>query len=223
MKLIDIQNVTKVYQMGKSTFEALKGITLSIMPKELVAIVGHSGSGKSTLMNIIGLLSKQTSGSYFLNGKDVSKLSPNELARLRNEEIGFVFQSFLLLPRMTAIQNVMLPLIYRGMRASERYQRALAQLKKVGMEQYIDHLPTELSGGQQQRVAIARALAGSPTLILADEPTGALDSKTSQDVMDIMKGLNKEGNTTVVIITHDLDVADQCQRQVKLEDGRIVS
>ena len=208
--------------MGDNTFEALKDINIHVEESEVVAIIGPSGSGKSTTMNIIGLLDRQTSGQYFLNGSEVKKLKSNELATLRNKSIGFIFQSFFLLPKLTALQNVALPLVYRGVSKKERNTRALEMLKKVDMADHAHHKPFELSGGQQQRVAIARALVGEPAIILADEPTGALDSKTSQDVLNLLLDLNRNLSSTVVIITHDMDVANQCPRIIHIHDGNIV-
>lgn len=197
----------------------LKGIDFEVREGELVALMGPSGSGKSTLMNLIGLLDRPTSGAYFLQDLEVSKLDKDALARLRNEQIGFVFQQFFLLPRLNALQNVCLPLSYRGVEKKDATQCAMDKLKRVGMADYWHHLPSELSGGQQQRVAIARALITEPTLILADEPTGALDSKTGDEVMSILTALNREQGATILIVTHDQDIANQCQRTVHLKDG----
>lgn len=220
--MIELRNVTKVYQMGSNSFEALKGISIHIKSEELVAIIGSSGSGKTTAMNIIGLLDKPTKGEYYLNKKEVSSLTPNQQAYLRNRSIGFIFQSFFLLPRLTALQNVGLPLSYRGEDIKMIKEKSLAMLEKVGMGDHAKHRPSELSGGQQQRVAIARALVGNPHIILADEPTGSLDSKTGQDVLNLLIELNRTEGTTVVIITHDDKVARQAQRIIKLSDGLII-
>lgn len=220
--MIELRSVTKIYKMGSNIFEALKGINVYIKTGELVAIIGASGSGKTTTMNIIGLLDKPTSGEYYLNEKKTSSLTVNQQAYLRNRSIGFIFQSFFLLPRLTALQNVGLPLSYRGENSKITKEKSLLMLEKVGMTNYSHHRPNELSGGQQQRVAIARALVGNPHIILADEPTGSLDSKTGQDVLDLLIKLNKTEGTTVVVITHDEKVAAQAQRIIKLGDGLIV-
>lgn len=223
--LIELQQVTKTYLMASETYTALKGINLTIDRGELATIIGSSGSGKTTTMNILGLLDRPTSGKYYLEGFDTSTLSLNDVADLRNEKIGFIFQSFFLLPRLTALQNVMLPLSYRRRQtAAEKRDknRALTMLGKVGMANYINHKPNELSGGQQQRVAIARALVGKPSIILADEPTGALDTKNSHDVLQLLKELNKTEGATIIIITHDLEVANQSERIIKISDGKII-
>jgi putative ABC transport system ATP-binding protein len=217
--MIKLDNVTKVYEMGNQTFEALKGINLSVEEGELIAIMGPSGSGKTTMMNIIGLLDRPTTGSYYLAGKKVSKLSTSRRARLRNRHIGFIFQSFFLLPRLNALQNVGLPLMYRGLDRATIKKKAMEMLEKVAVGKYWHHKPTELSGGQQQRVAIARALVGRPSVILADEPTGALDTKTSDEVMGLIKKINVEEKATVVIITHDPAVSEQCPRTAHIRDG----
>ncbi|WP_028992113.1 ABC transporter ATP-binding protein [Thermoanaerobacter thermocopriae] len=219
--LIKIRNLTKIYKMGENEVRALDGINLDIEKGEFVSIVGQSGSGKTTLMNIIGCLDVKTSGEYFLNGIDTSKLSDNQLADLRCSEIGFVFQNFNLLQKMTALENVELPMIYKGVPTKERRQRAEMLLEMVGLKERMHHRPNELSGGQQQRVAIARALANNPHLILADEPTGNLDSKSGSEIMKIIKELNERGNT-VVLITHDPNIAAQAKRIVKIKDGRIL-
>lgn len=221
MSLIKLQEVVKKYQMGERSFAAVRGMSCEIEEGELVSIMGPSGSGKSTLMHIIGLLDKPTSGKYFLKGADIEHLTSDELAELRNRTIGFVFQQFFLLPRLNALQNVELPLVYQHPQGHDIKERAMEELEKVGMARFAHHKPTELSGGQQQRVAIARALVTKPSIILADEPTGALDTKTSQDVMDLLIKLNSEMKTTVVVITHDALVAKQCRRTIELEDGRI--
>ncbi len=223
--LIELQQVTKTYLMAAETYTALKGISLSIERGELATIIGSSGSGKTTTMNILGLLDHPTAGKYFLDGVDTSTLSADAVADLRNEKIGFIFQSFFLLPRLTALQNVMLPLSYRRNQhpsGEKDKNRALAMLDKVGMSKHINHKPNELSGGQQQRVAIARALVGKPSIILADEPTGALDSKNSHDVLQLLKELNKTEHATIIIITHDPEVASQSERIIKIADGVII-
>lgn len=221
--MIELKDVRKCYRMGDNVYEALKGVSLKVEQGQMLAIVGPSGSGKTTTMNIIGLLDRPTSGEYLINNKNVANMSSDELAHLRNCEIGFVFQSFFLLPRLDALQNVMLPLGYRkGISHAQKVQRALESLKKVGMDKFSHHKPNELSGGQQQRVAIARALIGEPGLILADEPTGALDSKTSDEVMALLFRLNQEEGRTIVMITHDADIAEQFPRSVNIRDGLIV-
>jgi len=219
--MLNLRNVYKYYILGKSQLAILKDINLEIKPGELIAIMGPSGSGKSTLMNIIGLLDKPSRGSYWLENKEITSYSDDELAAVRNQKIGFVFQSFYLLPRLTALENVGYPLIYRRLPRKEIHRRAMAMLEKVGMAQRAKHHPNELSGGQQQRVAIARALVGKPALILADEPTGALDSQISQDIMNLFIELNQQQGITVIIITHDPHVAEQCQRQIIIKDGMI--
>ncbi len=221
--LIEFENVTRTFIMGDNRVDALKGVSFRIDDGELCAVIGPSGSGKSTIMNIVGLLDRHTSGKYYLEGESVKARGEDELARLRNHFIGFVFQSFFLLPRLTALQNVCLPILYRGESQSEYLDRAEELLSKVGMGTHMQHRPHELSGGQQQRVAIARALMGKPSLLLADEPTGALDSKTSQEVMDLFKSLNSDDGVTVMIITHDPRIADQCPRVIKVLDGNIES
>ncbi len=218
--MIVIKDLYKIYQMGDSEVRALDGINLHIKPHEFVAIIGPSGSGKSTLMNMIGCLDVPTSGEYYLNGDDVSNLKDDEQAHIRNKTIGFIFQQYNLLPKLTALENVELPLIYRGLPRGERRKMAMEALRRVGMEERVEHLPKELSGGQQQRVSIARALAGKPPMILADEPTGALDSKTGAELMEMLKELHAEGNT-IVLITHDSDIARQAKRIVRIQDGKI--
>lgn len=220
--LINLSRVSKTYSLGNTNFQALKDVNLEITRGEMVAIVGTSGSGKSTLMNIIGLLDKPTTGQYQLANRDVAGLSDDELATIRNAKIGFVFQSFYLLPRSTALQNVVLPLFYRGTQRDEANQRAMALLEKVGVAQFAHHRPNQLSGGQQQRVAIARALVGDPDIILADEPTGALDSQTGQEVMQLLQSLHDREGRTIVIITHDQTISQRCQRTVLIQDGRII-
>ncbi len=219
--MIQLEEVDKAYQMGSMTIPVLKGINLIINEGEYVAIMGPSGSGKSTLMNLIGCLDRPTSGHYYLNGEDVSKADERKLAAVRNRQIGFVFQQFQLLPRMTAQKNVELPLVYAGVSQKERTKRAIEALEKVGLGDRKDHRPTELSGGQQQRVAIARALINNPSIILADEPTGALDTSSGQRIMDIFDQLHQEGRT-VVLITHDPEIAARAHRQILLRDGQIV-
>ncbi len=221
--LIDIQNVYKIYNEGEEReVRALDGVSLQIDRGEFVAIVGQSGSGKSTLMNVIGCLDIPTYGEYHLDGTDVSELSDKELSHVRNKEIGFIFQGFNLIPALSAYENVELPLIYQGVRASQREERVEDALERVGLWERQDHKPTEMSGGQQQRVAIARAIATHPPVILADEPTGALDSKTGVHVLEILRRLYKEG-TTVILITHDNGIAATVPRVVRISDGHIVS
>jgi len=218
--LIDLQDIIKTYHMGKVDVPALKGVTLKINQGEMVAIIGASGSGKSTLMNIIGCLDKPTSGQYLLDGIDIGRLNDNRLAELRNKKIGFVFQQYNLLPRINAISNVELPLIYRGV--LQRHKRAKEALEKVGLGQRMNHKPTEMSGGEQQRVAIARALINNPSIILADEPTGNLDTAASADIMEIFHQLNRDG-MTVVLVTHETDIAQQAKRIIRISDGKIIS
>ncbi len=218
--MIKIEDVTKVYRMGKVDVHALKGITITIEDGEMVAIIGASGSGKSTLMNILGCLDKPTSGKYFLDGDDVSRLNDNKLAELRNKKFGFVFQEYNLLPRANALSNVELPLIYSGVR--QRHKRAIEALERVGLGGRAKHRPTELSGGEQQRVAIARALVNNPTLILADEPTGNLDTATTNEIISIFRKLNQDG-ITLVLVTHEMEIATQSKRIIRLMDGKIVT
>lgn len=220
--MIEIRDLEKVYQMGEETVAALAGVSLTIERGESVAIVGPSGSGKSTLMNIVGGLDRPNGGTYQFDGEDVSHFDDNALADFRNRRIGFVFQSFQLLPRLTALQNVELPMIYAGMDPAERRARAGQLLERVGLGSRMGHKPTQMSGGQQQRVAIARALANAPDLLLADEPTGALDTQTGADVMALFKTLNAEG-LTLVIVTHDIEVAAEANRRITFRDGLIVS
>ena len=220
--VIDVRDVTKVYRMGDIEVHALRGVSLTIYPGELVAIMGPSGSGKSTLMNILGCLDQPTSGTYLLDGLDVSKLNDSKLAEIRNRKIGFVFQSFNLLRRTSAIENVEQPLIYANVRAKERRTRARAALEAVGLGNRLDHHPSELSGGQQQRVAIARALVNNPAIILADEPTGNLDSKSGAEIMCIFQRLNMERGDTVIFVTHDPRIAAHTRRIIRIADGLIV-
>ncbi|MFT4154746.1 ABC transporter ATP-binding protein [Parafilimonas sp.] len=220
--VIELQHIRKTYFMGHNSIEVLKGIMLTIERNEYVALMGPSGSGKSTLMNILGCLDTPTSGQYILNGKDVSKMPDDDLAEVRNTEIGFVFQQFNLLPRLTAAENVALPLIYAGISKKERTERAMLALQKVGLEERSHHKPNEMSGGQIQRVAIARALVNNPSLLLADEPTGNLDTKTSAEVMEIFGQIQAAGNT-VVLVTHEEDIAEYAKRIVRLRDGNIES
>ncbi|GLB25941.1 peptide ABC transporter ATP-binding protein [Lacrimispora xylanolytica] len=218
--LIELKDIYKIYQLGGEEVRASDGVTLTICRGEFVAIVGKSGSGKSTLMNIIGALDVPSSGSYYLGGEDVGNMGDHQLAKVRNKMIGFIFQQYNLLPKLNLLENVELPLLYSGISADERKQKAMESLKRVGLEEKWRNFPNQLSGGQQQRVSIARALAGNPSLILADEPTGALDSKTSRDVLDFLKQLNEEGNT-IVIITHDSAIAMEAERVVRVHDGKI--
>lgn len=218
--MIELDNITKIYRMGKVEVPALRGITLTIRSGEMVALIGASGSGKSTLMNIIGFLDKPTLGSYRLEGVDISRLNDNQLAELRNKKVGFVFQTFNLLPRASAAANVELPLIYSG--GSHKRQRTMEALERVGLTARAKHKPTELSGGEQQRVAIARALVNNPSLILADEPTGNLDSTSTSEIIAIFKQLNRDG-ITVVMVTHEPDLAAKTQRIIRLMDGKIIS
>jgi len=219
--LISLTDIYKTYLMGDTVVRALDGISFYINKGEFVAIVGSSGSGKSTAMNIIGCLDVPTSGSYFLGGVDVSTMEDDEQAQIRNKMLGFIFQQYNLIPKLTVLENVELPLLYAGISASERRERAMTSLDKVGLASKYKNLPSQLSGGQQQRVSIARALAGNPSVILADEPTGALDSRTGREVLGFLKSLNREGNT-VVLITHDNSIAVQADRIIRLTDGRIV-
>ena len=220
MGMIELENITKIYRMGKVEVPALRGITLNIKQGEMVAIIGASGSGKSTLMNIIGFLDKPTVGRYMLEGVDVSRLNDNKLAELRNKKVGFVFQTFNLLPRVSALSNVELPLIYSG--SGQKRKRTMEALERVGLAARAKHKPTELSGGEQQRVAIARALVNNPDVILADEPTGNLDSTTTDQIISVFDKLNQEG-ITVVMVTHEMDIAEKTQRIIRLYDGKIIS
>ncbi|MDQ3137371.1 MAG: ABC transporter ATP-binding protein [Gemmatimonadota bacterium] len=221
-EVIRIRELTREYRMGEERILALQAVSLDIRRNEYVAIMGPSGSGKSTMMNLLGCLDTPTGGEYWLNGQEVSRLTDDELARVRNREIGFVFQTFNLLPRATALHNVELPLVYAGVGARERRERAAAALAQVGLEHRMDHRPTELSGGQRQRVAIARALVNAPSILLADEPTGNLDSVTSEEIMRVFAGLHAAGQT-VIVVTHEPDIAERAERVVVLRDGRVES
>lgn len=220
--IISLTNISRKFQIGNETVNAIKSVSLQINKNEYVALMGPSGSGKSTLMNILGCLDTPSGGSYVLNGTDVSKLEDNELAEIRNKEIGFVFQTFNLLPKSTALENVTLPLIYAGKNKSERHQRAMEVLDQVGLANRVRHKPNELSGGQRQRVAVARALVNHPAIILADEPTGNLDSKTSMEIMGLFQQIHKKGNT-IILVTHEEDIARYAQRIIRLKDGLVES
>ena len=220
--MIHLQGITRQYVMGDQTVHALQGIDLRIARNEMVAFIGASGSGKSTMMNIVGCLDRPSGGQYWLNGREVATMSGDDLARVRNEEIGFIFQSFHLLPRASAVDNVAQPLIYRGVPLRERLSLAARALERVGLGRRLHHRPNELSGGQRQRVAIARALVGKPSILLADEPTGNLDSATSLEIMELIREVHAEGQT-VVIVTHEPEIAAQWQRIVRLRDGRVMS
>ncbi|GIK38442.1 MAG: macrolide ABC transporter ATP-binding protein [Chloroflexota bacterium] len=220
--VVNAEDLTKTYQMGEIEVHALQGAALQVRPGELLAIMGPSGSGKSTLMNILGCLDQPTSGQYYLEGVDVAQLSDNKLAQIRGKRIGFVFQSFNLLPRTSALSNVELPLVYMGVGLGERHRRSVAALELVGLGDRLHHKPNELSGGQQQRVAIARALVTNPAIIMADEPTGNLDSKSSEEVMGIFQHLNKDQGITIIFVTHEPDIAQHTRRIVRLADGMIV-
>jgi putative ABC transport system ATP-binding protein len=219
--LIEMKNLIKSYKLGGETVHALNNVSLEIQKGEFIAIIGPSGSGKSTLMNMIGCLDRPNKGTYLLEGKEIGRMNDNELAVIRNQKIGFIFQNFNLLTKLTAVENVELPMLYAGVPTKERRERALECLEKVGLKERAGHLPSQLSGGQQQRVAIARALAGQPSILLADEPTGALDSKTSQEIMKIMKELNEVGHT-IILITHDLRIAQLASRMVSIQDGELL-
>ena len=226
MPVIEVKDLSKIYKMGDHEVRALRGLTLQIDPGEFVAVTGPSGSGKSTFMHIAGCLDRPTAGTYLLDGHDVSQLSKDDLARVRNHKIGFVFQGFNLLSRTTALDNVELPLLYRaqnGFRTSERHKRAIAALDAVGLGERHHHMPNQLSGGQQQRVAIARALINEPSIILADEPTGNLDTRTSIEVMGIFQRLNRDRGITVILITHEHDIAEYATRLIRFRDGRVVA
>ncbi len=220
--MIELEDIKKIYSLGGEEVHALDGVTLNVMENEFVAVVGASGSGKSTLMNIIGCLDTPDEGNYYIDGQDVTSLTERELAVMRNRKIGFIFQQFNLLAKLNAYENVELPLIYQGLPASERRERTLQALEKVGLSERMRHRPNQLSGGQQQRVAVARALATHPSLILADEPTGNLDSRSSGDIMALIHELHEQGNT-IILITHDESIAAQARRQVRIMDGKIVS
>jgi putative ABC transport system ATP-binding protein len=220
--IIQLENIRKSYYLGKQELQVLKGITLDVFKNEYVALMGPSGSGKSTLMNILGCLDSPTGGKYILNSKDVSRMPDNDLAEVRNKEIGFVFQQFNLLPRLTALENVALPLVYSGIAKKQRIERAMEVMVKVKLDDRVHHKPNELSGGQCQRVAIARALINNPSIILADEPTGNLDSKTSYEIMDILGKIHADGNT-VVLVTHEDDISHFAHRIIRLRDGLVES
>jgi len=222
MKIIETTDISRRYEMGSEIIQALKSVTISVSKGEYVAFMGPSGSGKSTLMNIIGCLDTPSTGRYILNNKDVSDMTESELAEIRNKEIGFVFQTFNLLPRMSSLDNVALPLIYAGLNKSDRTEKAMSALKNVGLENRAGHRPNELSGGQRQRVAIARALVNDPSILLADEPTGNLDSKTSYEIMDLFDQLYSKGNT-IVMVTHEEDIAHYAHRIIRLRDGLVES
>jgi putative ABC transport system ATP-binding protein len=217
--MLQLKDIHKSYSLTSVSVEILKGVNLEVGEGEFLSIVGSSGCGKSTLMNIIGLLDTPTRGSYFIDNKKTDELKDSELARIRNKKVGFVFQQFHLLPKLNALDNICLPLVYRQTKASIAREKAMEMLEKVGMKGMENHKPNELSGGQQQRIAIARALSANPSIILADEPTGALDMKTGQEIMDLFLALNKKENITIVLITHDLKIADQCKRIVRMKDG----
>lgn len=221
MSLLEIKEIWRTYTLGSEPVHALQGLNLTIEQGEYLAIMGTSGSGKSTLMNIIGCLDKPTSGDYFLSGQNISTMTDDELAEIRNRTIGFVFQQFNLLPRMTALENVMLPLVYAGVGAQQRRLRAEHALQEIGLSGRMDHRPNQLSGGQQQRVAIARAIVNRPQIILADEPTGALDSQTAKDIMGVFNRLVEEG-ITVILVTHDQETANHARRIIRVRDGKII-
>ncbi|HBM3606267.1 TPA: ABC transporter ATP-binding protein [Listeria innocua] len=218
--MIQLFNISKSYQMGENTIKALDNISLQISEGEFLAIIGPSGSGKSTLMNILGILDKATVGEYYLNKKNLMRVSDQKISKIRNRKIGFIFQQFNLMPRLTAFENVELPLVYRGVGKAVRKRVVLKSLERVGLLDKKKHLPAQLSGGQQQRIAIARAIAGSPEIILADEPTGALDSKTGEEVMSLLKEIHREGNT-LIMITHDQEIAQQAERIIEIKDGKL--
>ena len=221
MTLISLNQICKFYHMGEQTVKALDHIDLNIKANEYIAFIGSSGSGKSTMMNILGCLDQPSSGAYLLNNKDVSKRSQNELADIRNQEIGFIFQSFNLLPRASALNNVMLPLVYQGVSLAKRKKLAISALEKVNLSDRMHHVPNQLSGGQRQRVAIARALVTSPSILLADEPTGNLDTQTTKDIMTLFDQLHQEGQT-IIMVTHENEIAKHCHRVVRLSDGHII-
>ncbi|HYF82938.1 MAG TPA: ABC transporter ATP-binding protein [Clostridia bacterium] len=219
--MIEINNMSKIYRIGNVEVKALNDVSLTIKQHEFVSIIGPSGSGKSTLMNMIGCLDVPTKGEYYLDGVEISKLNDEQLADIRNHKIGFIFQGFNLLQKLTAVENVELPLIYQGLHTKERYDKSVEALRMVDLEDRAQHKPTELSGGQQQRVAIARALVGNPPMILADEPTGNLDSKSGKEIMRMLKDLHQKGNT-IVLITHDNEIAMQAERVIRIQDGEII-
>ena len=221
--MIRFEDVYKIYSMGDSEVRAIDGISMNIEEGEMVAIVGQSGSGKSTCMNVIGCLDVPTSGKYYLNGQDVGELNDDDLADIRNKTLGFIFQQYNLIPKLSVFENVELPLIYKGIREEERFEMAMEAMRKVGINEKWKNMPSQLSGGQQQRVAIARALAGNPPIILADEPTGALDSHTGTEVLDFVTKLNKEVGTTIILITHDMSVAEKAKRIISISDGKIIN
>ena len=223
MALIEVKDAIKTYQTGEDCFNALNCVSLNVEEGEFVAIMGASGSGKSTFMNMLGTLDKPNSGSYYLDGIDMLNLTPNEVAEIRNVKMGFVFQGFNLIARTTALENVELPMIYKGIPEEERIERAKHALKIVGLEAREDHMPNQMSGGQQQRVAIARAIVNDPPLILADEPTGNLDTKTSIEVMEFFVNLNEKTGKTIILVTHEPDIAEYCKRVVRFKDGNIIS
>lgn len=223
MSLIEVKNAVKTYQTGEDSFNALNGVSLNVEAGEFVAVMGTSGSGKSTFMNMLGTLDKPNSGSYFLDGIDMLSLDADSLAEVRNIKMGFVFQGFNLISRTTALENVELPMIYKGIPEEERTERAKQALKIVGLEAREDHMPNQMSGGQQQRVAIARAIVNDPPLILADEPTGNLDTKTSIEVMEFFVNLNEQTKKTIILVTHERDIAEYCKRVVRFKDGNIIS
>lgn len=218
--MIQLFNISKTYQMGEDTIKALDNLSLQVTKGEFIAIIGPSGSGKSTLMNIIGILDRASSGEYYLNKMNLMRISDKKISKIRNKKIGFIFQQFNLMPRLTAFENVELPLIYRGTSKLTRKKIVLKSLERVGLLEKQKHLPAQLSGGQQQRVAIARAIAGNPEIILADEPTGALDSKTGEEVMRLLKEIHREGNT-LIMITHDKTIAEQAERIIEIKDGKL--
>ncbi len=219
--VVDAQNITKVYRMGDFDVHALRGVSVQIARSEVVSIMGPSGSGQSTLMNMLGCLDRPTSGEYILDGETVSNLSDDQLSSIRNRKVGFIFQQFNLLPRQTALANVVLPMRYAGQSNGTTHARAREALDAVGLGDRVNHRPNELSGGQQQRVAIARALVNDPAIILADEPTGALDTKSGQEIMDLLLGLNREKGTTLIFVTHDPRIAEMTQRTIRIQDGLI--
>lgn len=221
MHLIDVRNVYKIYNPGENQVNALDGVSITIDEGEFVAIIGQSGSGKSTLMNMLGLLDTPTSGEYYINGRLVDDLTDDQMSTIRNEQIGFIFQGFNLISSLTAIENVELPLVYRGMGRQERREISKAALERVGLRSRMDHLPAEMSGGQQQRVAVARAIAAAPPVILADEPTGNLDTKSTKEVMRILHKLKDEGRT-VIVITHDNEIAEEAERVIRISDGKVI-